>query len=153
MGMLNGSGENHEGHTNLDLEKSRISMSPKMAWSIIAAALAVGGALALTQYRMGAVEAEVVGIKTEMKEGFADLKSEIIESREVAQSKQQAYIDCLETERTNKGWTCPLAPKVAAKEPEPKKIAKAATKRASKTEDAGFTITWPWSPAQAKGSK
>lgn len=85
------------GHT-FDLDGGRFALSPRMAWSILTAAIVIGAGIAATHFRLGSIETTITEIKVEMGD-----------DRSNAQTKQQAYIDCLEQERANPGSRCALA--------------------------------------------
>lgn len=88
-----------------DLDKSKITMSPSMAWSILGAAIMMASGVAATYYRLGGIEDSISGIRTE-----------IATERQVTLTVQQAYLQCLENERANpKTFRCAQAPPVEAK--------------------------------------
>jgi hypothetical protein len=121
-----------------DLERGKITMPPRMLWSLVAFAIALGGGIYAVHYRLGGVELAIT-----------DVKQEIAAVREDTQTKQQAYIDCLEAERSNRRWVCPMAKSPPAKL-EPARPAAKLAKRKGETSTAGWS--WPWAvPAQAKG--
>lgn len=136
---LNGSGHPP---ANFDLEKSKLSMSPRMFWGIVAGSVAgavfIAALLVNTNWRIGGVE-----------QGIADLKAEIQTDRENTQTKQQAYIDCLEAERSNKGFNCPMAKTARTTEPEKAPVRRKAVVT-KKTETSGWSL---FGPAVAGGDK
>jgi hypothetical protein len=116
--------------SHFDLDKSKVSMSPRMFWGIVAGSIStaviIGGMIVNTNWRIGGVE-----------QGIADLRVELQEDRAATQTRQQAYIDCLEIERSNKNFTCPLAKTARAPEPVPVAKRKAVAK---KTETTGWSL-------------
>jgi hypothetical protein len=129
---------------HFDLEGGRFALSPRMAWSLLGAAALIGAGVAATNLRIGGVETSI-----------AEMREEISSDRANHQTRQQAYIDCLEHERANKGTVCPMG---KAREPETIPVAAPPAKKprrtATKPEQPSI-FSWPFSltSAQAKGGK
>lgn len=133
--------EHIRGRQTFDLDRSRLSMSPTLFWSIVAGS--VGMALFIGSQVWDANN-RIANVET----GITDLRDEIRSERDNTQTKQQALVDCLLQERVNKGWTCPQAPQARAPD-QPKR-----EKRKVAATPKGPTNPWAWfAPALAGGGK
>jgi len=134
--------ERVKGHTtsNFDFDRSRLSMSPTMLWTLLAGAvttaLVIGSLVWDANSRIAKVEV-----------GITDLRDEIRTDRDATQTKQQAVVDCLLQERANRGWTCPLAPSARAPD-QPRR-----EKRKVASEPKGPTNPWTWLGTALAGDK
>lgn len=87
-------------------------MSPRMAWSLLAAAALIGGGIVYTNVEIGGLKQEVTKLP------------DIIEQRIQAEGEKQAMarkVECLQQQIANKNWTCPDAIAIA-KAPEPVRV-------------------------------
>lgn len=110
-----------------DLEKSKLTSSPRMAWTILSA-------VGIAAFGIGAVYFEIGS----MKGDIAKLPELIEQRAQITEEKQtsQRKIDCLQQQiaNTKSGWICPDA--IAKAEPPP--VRKSIPRKIAKKENGGF---------------
>ena len=118
--------------SDFDIGRSRISMSPAIFWSIMTGSVTIAAVITAlawdTSARIGKVEAGISGLRDEIKA-----------ERESTQTRQQAYIDCLETERKNRGFVCPLAKEARVPAPPLTPVSKAPPRKSPQPSPSPFS--------------
>lgn len=112
-----------------DWERGRLSMSPRTAWALGIAFVTIGGGIAANQFQLFNISNTV-----------AEMRKEQADDRDAMVTKEAHYVACLEQERANKNWKCPMAPPLTV-DNKPRRVATAKPKPKPAPTESPFK--WP----------